>query len=893
MKRPARVLLVEDHPMVVRDLSKRLDELGYQLTGTASSAEEALRLADLHLPDLVLMDIGLEGEMDGIEVARLIRDRLRLPLVFITASTDPNVLERAKTAEPQGYIVKPCSSQDLRVVIEVALCKQEAELRLRVQSEQLRTILQTTMDGFWLLNLQGTILDVNQAACLLLGYSRAEMLHLAADDLDAGPNPVPFAACIEQVVRSGSARFERRQKAKDGRVLEVEVSADFHPNEGGRLFCFLRDVTERRAAETALRHSEASLAAAQRVAHIGSWELELAVESGPKRLQWSAEAYRIFGYPQGGLEVTSENFFQAVHPDDRDLIRRTLSEAISGRVPYEVEHRILRPNGEERIVRERGEIVCSEQGVPEKIIGTVQDITENKRSEEVLLETSNLLRILLANLDAGTLVEDEQRRIMHVNQRFCNLFGLPHAPDELLGRGFDQAVGPCKVLFAAPEDFSRGVSRLLNQRIPVNNEELLLQDGRVFSRDYTPIVLGPDRSGHLWTYRDITEKTRLEQQILRAQRLESVGTLASGVAHDLNNVLSPILMGLDMLKTSLTSAEDLSMLAMMQESAVRGKETVHQLLTFARGAASQKGPVQLRHLLKEVVRLLQQTFPKDIQIHSHYSEEPFVVNADPSQLHQVLMNLCVNARDAMPQGGLLTLSLENQVLGEEAPRLHLQARPGCYTVLKVIDTGSGIQPEILDRIFDPFFTTKPQGKGTGLGLATALGIVESHGGVILVQTQVGRGTTFIMYLPATASQVEPLSAAPAPRLVNGTGELILVVDDEHSILRVARTLLGNSGYRCLTAANAHRALELFTTHRKDICLVLTDVMMPFGDGRQLISSLHQLAPELPLIAMSGLASADISTELQSLGARTFLVKPFGASELLKAIHLCLKPGRPV
>jgi PAS domain S-box-containing protein len=387
----------------------------------------------------------------------------------------------------------------------------------------------------------------------------------------------------------------------------------------------------------------------------------------------------------------------------------------------------------------------------------------------------------------------------------------------------------------------------------------------------------------LITCNDITEKKDLEAQYLRAQRLESIGTLASGVAHDLNNILSPIAMGVELLKDTATTPEDQGVLAMMEESARRGTDTVRQLLTFARGSDSPRGPVQPRHLLKEVARLLQTTFPKNIQVYTDFAGQPATVLADPSQLHQVLMNLCVNARDAMPEGGVLFLTVENTRLEEAQARLHPKAHVGEYVVIKVADSGTGIPPEILDRIFDPFFTTKPQGKGTGLGLATVLGIVESHGGFVLVESAPEKGSVFQVYLPAGSPAEGAGARAQRVGTPRGQGEVILIVDDEPAILHLAGEIVRRGGYTPLTADSASEVVHLYERNYDRIRAVLTDIMMPFGDGRQLITMLYEQNPCLPIVAMSGLATKDFQQETLKRGASAFLAKPFTGEDLLNVL----------
>jgi two-component system, cell cycle sensor histidine kinase and response regulator CckA len=382
---------------------------------------------------------------------------------------------------------------------------------------------------------------------------------------------------------------------------------------------------------------------------------------------------------------------------------------------------------------------------------------------------------------------------------------------------------------------------------------------------------------------DVTAKKQLESQYLRAQRLESLGILASGVAHDLNNVLSPLLMGGSVLEFALEDKDSRSVLAAMMDAVRRGSDTVKQLLTFARGGEGQRAIVQPRHLLQEISRLLQQTLPKNIQLCTDFSPNLNSLMADPSQLHQVLMNLGVNARDAMPNGGILSITIENALLDDRAKRLHPKAVQGSYVIFSVTDTGAGIAPELMDKIFVPFFTTNPPGQGTGLGLATVIGIVENHGGFILVDSQLGKGTTFSIYLPAMPSGHRADKVSRHLTTLKGHDELILVVDDELGIRRLFHDVLKRHGYQSLMAGSAPEALELFRTHREKIRVVLTDLMMPFMDGRDLIQQLRALSSSVKIVAFSGLATDSKRDEVMAAGANAFLSKPVEAEELLTVL----------
>ncbi|MFB8792436.1 MAG: response regulator [Potamolinea sp.] len=381
---------------------------------------------------------------------------------------------------------------------------------------------------------------------------------------------------------------------------------------------------------------------------------------------------------------------------------------------------------------------------------------------------------------------------------------------------------------------------------------------------------------------DITQTKQLESQFLRAQRMESIGTLASGIAHDLNNVLTPIMMTAQLLETQLHDEYSKRLLPIMVTSAKRGAALVKQVLSFARGIEGKFTILQIKHLITEIRQIALETFPKSIQISTDIPQDLGTVFGDATQLHQLLINLCVNARDAMPHGGLLSISAENFFIDKNYAKMNLDAQVGHYIVVRVADTGTGIPPEILDRIFEPFFTTKDIGKGTGLGLSTVIGIIKSHGGFVKVYSEVEKGTEFKVYLPAA-------EAIPTPQieefeLPRGHGELILVVDDEPAIRDITKTSLQTYNYKALTASDGIEAITIYAEHQQEISVVLTDMMMPTMDGLTTMRTLQKINPQVKIIAVSGLASSDKLTEVAKIGVKTFLAKPYTAKELLTTLQ---------
>jgi PAS domain S-box-containing protein len=385
---------------------------------------------------------------------------------------------------------------------------------------------------------------------------------------------------------------------------------------------------------------------------------------------------------------------------------------------------------------------------------------------------------------------------------------------------------------------------------------------------------------------DVTGKKKVEAQLLRAQRMESIGTLAGGIAHDLNNVLAPILMSIGLLKRNVKDERAQRLFGTLEASAQRGADMVKQILTFARGADGERVILQPRHLLKDVETIVAETFPKTIQLRTDVHSDLWNVAGHATQIHQVLLNLCVNARDAMPHGGVLSTGASNVKLDAGYAQVNVDAKGGPYVVLSVTDTGTGMPPAVVDKIFEPFFTTKEVGKGTGLGLSTSHAIVKSHGGFMHVYSEVGKGTVFKVYLPAASAAAEG-AAARATELLPGNGELILVVDDEASIREIAKETLESCGYRAVVAGDGAEAVAVFLSAQKDIGAVLTDMRMPFMDGLATIRALRKIDPRVRVIAASGLDQDGAAASVGAGDIQAFLHKPYTAEELLATLKQVL------
>jgi two-component system, cell cycle sensor histidine kinase and response regulator CckA len=631
-----------------------------------------------------------------------------------------------------------------------------------------------------------------------------------------------------------------------------------------------------------LKESEYFFKESQRAAFVGSYKCDFL--SGV----WESSEVldQIFGIGKDyGKSI--QGWLDIVHPEDREMVGRYLREDILSRQkPFDKEYRIVRQSdGETRWVAGLGKVRVNGAGAVVSMFGTIQDITERKRAEERLHQQAALLD---AANDA-IYIRDLDHTVTYWNQGAERLYGWTSA--EVLGRRItDLETG-------SREEFMVADAALLEQGSWSGELKITGRAGGEFVI-FCRWTLLRDAQGRpkevLAINTDITGRKQLEAQFFRAQRMESIGALAGGIAHDLNNILTPILMNANLLyeTTREPDSQALSrdLISTVESCAQRGADIIKQLLTFARGKPGVRTPLPVRHLLNEMDKLIRETFPKNIRVQTSAPQDLWQVLGDATQIHQALMNLCVNARDAMPEGGALALVAANTTLDDEFTVASSEAKPGPHVCIRVTDTGTGIAPQHLDRIFDPFFTTKDVGKGTGLGLATVLGVVRGHGGFVRVDSRIGSGTTFEMYLPAATAVpiIQPHQAIPNPG--RGSGELVLVVDDEVSIRGVVRRILEQHGYRVITASEGGEALELFTGRRAEVRVVLTDMVMPGMDGPRLIQALRGIEPRLPILGMTGLAERVGINGFEKLGLPLVLNKPFDRVELLKAVFLTLTAG---
>jgi PAS domain S-box-containing protein len=741
--------------------------------------------------------------------------------------------------------------------------RKQAEESLREGERKFRAIFDGTFQFIGLLDINGIVIEANRTALDAIAATPNDVVgqaFWATPWWTHSPNlQLKLRQGIEQAAQGELVRFEAKHFLADGSHMIVDFSLSPIFDDTGKVVMLIpegRDITARKQLE---RDRERFLAVAS--------ELQLILGSNGY-FQWVSPMFEsTLGWTRE--EMTSRQWTNFVHLDD---IAPSVAEETSlfdGNELFAFENRYRHKDGSYRWFS------WNAQPDPEKqvIYAVAVDITDRKAAEQKIQEQAALLDIATDAI----IVRDLDNQIQFWNKGAESIYGWQAT--DAIGRKVTELLYadiPLETTIAAQMVREQNAWQGELHKLTKTGKTVIVESRWTLVRDET----GNPRS-ILSVDTDITEKKSLEQQFLRAQRLESLGSLASGIAHDLNNVLTPIVGAAQLLPMTLPNLNDRNqrLLNMIVESSKRGSGLVKQILSFARGREGERTTLQAWHILSEISSVAQQTFPKSIKIDLTLgSKELWLVTVDATQIHQVLMNLFVNARDAMPNGGILMAIAQNIVVDSYLP-LSRQLPVGSYILIAVTDTGIGMTSELLDRIFDPFFTTKDT--GTGLGLSTVRGIVKAHGGSIEVESTVGQGTCFKVYLPAIDSH-EAESPATAENLQDGKGQLVLVVDDERSIREITKESLETYNYRVVLANDGIEAIDIYAQNHRNIAIVLVDMMMPNLDTPSIIIALQQINPDVQIVVMSGsYQNLESITERQPV--RAVLTKPFTTAEMLEAL----------
>ncbi|MFO1512550.1 MAG: PAS domain S-box protein [Verrucomicrobiota bacterium] len=654
------------------------------------------------------------------------------------------------------------------------------------------------------------------------------------------------------------------------------------PDGSPHFVCMDVDLTERKRAEEAVRRSE------HQYANLVNNIEGIVWEADPRTLEMkfvSFQAQRILGYPVEEWTANQKFWEDHLHPEDRDQAVAHRCEQAQRGESHDAQYRMLAADGRVVWIQDFVTVVV-EQGKPLILRGVQVDITQRKEAEAKLRKNEELFR---------SLIENASDLITVLNNRGVIRFQSPSS-ERIIGYKAEQMVGQNCLDYIYPEDVSR-IRKALEQTL-INPGMQIPAEVRFRHQNgewRTIQAMGKSIPGQaedgfvVVNSRDITETRKLEEQFRQSQKMEAIGQLAGGVAHDLNNILTVVHMQLDLLKHGEPlSAVQLESVVDIEKASRRAADLTRQLLMFSRRQAAQKTNLDLNAVVTNITKMLQRILGEDVGMHISYAPQPLPVHADTGMMEQILMNLAVNSRDAMPDGGRLVIETSFVEFDEFAAAQRAQGRPGRFACLSVSDTGRGIPKEILPRIFEPFFTTKDVGKGTGLGLATVFGILQQHNGWINAYSEVDRGTTFRIYLPLLAVTADPEESQPSAGAMRGGHETILLVEDEQSLRVLTRNVLTRLGYRVLEATTGVTALEVWREHRDQIRLLLTDLVMPDGmTGRELAEQLVEADPKLKVIYTSGYSRDIAGNNFTLQDGVNFLSKPFQAAKLAQTVRNCL------
>lgn len=748
--------------------------------------------------------------------------------------------------------------------------RKRAEEALQEREHRLHTILETTQDGFWLIDPDGRLTEVNQAYSDMSGYSRRELLEMRVTELDADSTSGGTAAGIECILQSGGGVFEARHRRKDGTAFDVEVSATHLRAGGDKLVCFCRDITERKSAEQEVSANHLRLLSIFDgidepiyVADTKTYEV-VYVNEAMRRIFGTPDGRRCYDYMQGleapcpfctNDKILGEYAGQSYVWEFQNTVNRHWYRCIDKAIAW--------PDG--RTVRYEMAL----------------DITERKVAEEELRK----FKAVIDRANYGAAIADIEGNLEYTNDYFAQIHGF--TTDELVGRHisvFHSDAQMPAVEASLATLFEHGSFDLLElQHAHRDGTEFPMLMNGLLMRDTEG---RPQRV--FVTATDLREHKRLEAEVRQAQKLESVGRLAGGVAHDLNNLLVPILGYSEVLLADMPPESELhAPLTAIAQAGIRARDLVRQLLAFSRKQILEFRPVDINEVLRRFEKLLRSTIREDITIDIVSAPSLQPTMGDVGQLEQVIMNLAINAQDAMPNGGTLTIETSLVDLDDQSAVGREKTKPGSYVLLAISDTGHGMDADVVEHVFEPFFTTKAEGEGTGLGLATVYGIVKQHGGNVWVTSEPGRGTRFEVCLPAAQQTPMPEEDTGSPAPVEHGPETILLVEDHEQVRDLAHAILTRYGYTVLVAESGEAALELAEAYDGPLDLLLTDVVMREMSGKDIYETLAERYEGLRVVYMSGYTEDVIAHRGIVDKGVNFIQKPFAVQALAAKVRQVL------
>lgn len=888
------ILVVSDSTDQTRFMETAFRLAGYTVAA-ASCENEAFRAAESQNIDLIVSDLSAPNR-DGIELCRRIRadGRLRLMPILLVSNlgNDSESVIRGLEAGADEYLALPCDPLLLVAKVSLLLGRREMVGELRKSEEKFRTVFENAPLGIALVGTDGICMDSNPALQDMLGYSANEVNGLPVTFFthpDDTSNDQELAA---EVLEGKRERYqvEKRFRNRSGRIVwgNLNVSAVRDSNgEVQFLVGMVKDITDQKRAEESLRRSQERFHLVSTATNDAFWDWDL-----ERNELWVNDSHSvIMGYDRASITPTFEMWKTALHPDDRDRVVTALEAAIArGQESWSDEYRIRRPDGAEVYIHDRGRLIY-DSGKLVRMIGGMVDVTERRRAEELIEQSERDYRTIFEQAhDAIIIFEPIDGTILDANERAWRMYGSHRR----------EFIGMSMLDFVNGVDAAREcIGRLLAGGEQLNFETVHRRsDGSEMHLEInTSLIYYQGKPAIISINRDITERKHVSEQLRKkdellrqSQKLESVGRLAGGIAHDFNNMLTAI-NGYSELILRKPNLDDSIRRAVeeIRKAGERSASLTNQLLAFSRRQVLQTKVLDINEVIAETSKLLGRLIGEDIKLTTSLSADLWSVEVDPGQLTQVIMNLAVNARDAMQNGGSLLIATDNVLLDERSPELRGLAKPGDYVRLIVSDSGHGIAGDDLQHIFEPFFTTKELGKGTGLGLATVYGIVKQSGGYIWVDSELGAGTKFTIYLPRVADSQRDREQETSSVIPRGAGT-ILVVEDEYLVRSLTRQVLEQCGYRVVEASDGVEALTKCEQLDWKIDLLMTDVVMPNMGGRELASAVAESGSQIPVLFTSGYTDDHVIRHDVISPHVNFLQKPFTVETLAHKVQEML--GNP-